>query len=239
MTITQVNGAAIAAGTPVAVANGTVTLTALGTLTFTPAANYNGPASFTYTISDGTASSTATVSGTVTAVNDLPVAVADTVSGLEDTAITGDLTPGTIGQDSDIDGDTITVVDGDANAGNGLSPVVAPLHGTVVLNADGTFTYTPVANYNGPDSFTYRISDGQGGFATAVVSLTITSVNDAPAGADKTVTLNEDATYHLCSSRFRVHRSQRHVAQWVCRGGHQHAAVEWRVEALRGYRQRR
>ncbi len=73
LTITHVDGSLISLGNPVTVTNGTVALTATGSLVFTPNPNYNGPASFDYTVSDGTVSATATVSGTVTAVNDAPV----------------------------------------------------------------------------------------------------------------------------------------------------------------------
>jgi VCBS repeat-containing protein len=72
-----------------------------------------------------------------------------------------------LGNDSDPDGNT-------------LSAVLAsgPSHGTLTLNANGSFTYTPAANYNGSDSFTYRASDGTSNLAT--VTLTVTATNDAP-----------------------------------------------------------
>jgi VCBS repeat-containing protein len=77
-------------------------------------------------------------------------------------------------------------------AGNPLTAklVTGPSHGTLVLNADGSFTYTPSANYNGADSFTYKVTDGTFTSAAATVSLTITPVNDAPsytAGSNQTV----------------------------------------------------
>ena len=81
-----------------------------------------------------------------------------------------------LSNDSDLDGDTISV-----------SSVTQPAHGAVVINTDGTVTYTPAANYNGADSFTYTISDGQGGTSTATVSLTVESRPDAP-----TVVITED-----------------------------------------------
>jgi LPXTG-motif cell wall-anchored protein len=72
-----------------------------------------------------------------------------------------------LGNDSDVDGVSLSV-----------SITVASGHGTVVVNANGTITYTPAPNYNGPDSFTYEISDGQGGTDTAAVAITITAVSD-------------------------------------------------------------
>ncbi len=174
-------------------AHGTVVVNANGTYTYTPAANYNGPDSFTYTVSDANGgSNTYTVTITVNPVNDTPIAVDDSFTGNEDGSITGDVTPGTVGQDSDPDGHTLTIVDVDGNPANGITPVVAPANGTLVLNADGTFTYTPNANFNGTDSFTYRISDGNGGTAEATVTLTVTAVNDAPTAGPLAVATNED-----------------------------------------------
>ncbi len=151
-------------------ANGTVTTGPGGTLTYTPNANYNGPDSFTYTISDGQGGfDTATVSLTVNPVNDVPVAVNDIRSLDEDNALNINV----LANDTDVDGNTLTV-----------SGFTQPANGTVTNGPGGTLTYTPNANYNGPDSFTYTISDGQGGFSTATVSLTVNPVNDPPVAVD-------------------------------------------------------
>ena len=53
------------------------------------------------------------------------------------------------------------------------------------LHRGGICTYTPAANYNGPDSFTYTVSDGNGGTATGTVTVTVTAVNDAPVAVDR------------------------------------------------------
>ena len=176
--------------------NGTVTVNPDGSYTYTPNPNFNGSDTFTYKVSDGNGGEIIrTVTVNVIGLNDNPVAVNDAFSGNEDTSLTGDLTPGTPGQDSDIDGDTLVVFDADGNAANGISPVSGPAHGTLVLNANGTFVYTPDANFNGADSFTYRISDGQGGFAEATVALTVNPVNDAPFAANATLTTQEDKPF--------------------------------------------
>jgi VCBS repeat-containing protein len=159
-------------------AHGTLTGTGPG-ITYTPAANYNGPDSFTFKANDGALdSNVATVSITVTAVNDAPVAVGDSYTADEDTPLTI-AAPGVLGNDTDVDSASLTAV-----------LVAGPAHGTLTLNANGGLTYTPISNYNGSDSFTYKANDGALDSNVATVSVTIRAINDAPAftrGADQTV----------------------------------------------------
>ncbi|MEX7471267.1 Ig-like domain-containing protein, partial [Mycobacterium adipatum] len=159
-------------------AHGSLELHADGTFTYTPVLNYNGADSFTYTASDGTAtSSVATVSITVSAVNDTPVAVGDAASTDEDTVLTGNV----LSNDSDVDGNTLTA-----------SLVDGPANGTLTLNPDGSFTYTPDADFDGADSFTYTATDGTATSSVATVSITVNPVNDSPVTVDDTVSTNED-----------------------------------------------
>src|SRR5207248_2903287 len=142
--------------------------------TYTPAANYNGSDSFTFTASDGTATSnTATITVTVNAVNDAPVAVDGALTTDEDTA--GSVTLSA----SDVDGHTCTY-----SATNGA-------HGTVSVSGN-VATYTPAANYNGPDSFTFTASDGTATSNTATITVTVNAVNDAPVAVDGALTTDED-----------------------------------------------
>jgi large repetitive protein len=151
-------------------AHGTLTLNGDGSFVYTPAADYSGPDSFTYKANDGPAeSNVATVSLTVTPVNDAPVAVADSYSTAEDTALTVTALLGVLANDTDADGNPLTALQ-----------VVGPTHGTLTLAADGSFVYTPAADYSGPDSFTYKANDGTAESNVATVSLTVTPVNDAP-----------------------------------------------------------
>jgi VCBS repeat-containing protein len=149
--------------------HGTLALDADGSFTYTPAANFNGSDSFSYRASDGTLTSNlATVTLTVSAVNDAPTAAANAYSTGEDTNLTV-AAPGVLGNDSDPDGDSLHAV-----------VESAPSHGTLALDADGSFTYTPAADFNGSDSFSYRASDGTLTSNLATVTLTVSAVNDAP-----------------------------------------------------------
>jgi VCBS repeat-containing protein len=153
-------------------AHGSLNLNADGGFTYTPAANFNGTDTFTYRASDGTAQSNpATVTMTVTPVNDPPAATDDAYSTAEDTLRTV-AAPGVLGNDSDPDGDQLTAV-----------VASGPGHGSLILSADGSFTYTPATNYNGTDSFTYRVSDGTLQSDPATVTITVNAVNDAPTVA--------------------------------------------------------
>jgi hypothetical protein len=108
-----------------------------------------------------------TVTVTVTNVNEAPAAGNASITTNEDTAKSGSLPAA-----SDVDGDTVTYT----KAGD-------PAHGAVTVNTDGSYTYTPSANYNGADSFSYTISDGNGGTNTYTVSITVDPVNDAPVAS--------------------------------------------------------
>ena len=155
-------------------AHGVLSGTAPG-LTYTPNANYNGADSFTFKVNDGTAdSAAATVSITVTPVNDPPVANPQAVTTNEDTAQAITLTG------SDPDGNPLT-----------YGVVSAPIHGTLSGTAPN-LTYTPAANYNGPDSFTFKVNDGTVDSAAATVSITVTPVNDAPVANAQSVTTQQD-----------------------------------------------
>ncbi|CAN7489240.1 tandem-95 repeat protein [Variovorax paradoxus] len=149
-------------------AHGTVTVNADGTYTYVPGPNFNGTDSFTVTVSDGHGgTTTSTVNVTVNPVNDLPTVPDYTQTTHEDTPVSGQV----IG--TDVDGDALTYVKGSD-----------PAHGTVTVNADGTYTYVPGANFNGTDSFTVTVSDGHGGTTTSTVTVTINPVNDAPVFVD-------------------------------------------------------
>lgn len=152
---------------------GTVTINPDGTLNFVPNANFNGPATISYTISDGHGgTATATVSINVVAVNDPPVATDDSGRSPDGGAVT--LRP--LLNDSDPDGDPLTVsaIGGQAVTVGATVPVTG---GVVRVNADGSLTFTPNPGVQGLVSFQYTISDGKGGTSTATIRVDVT-----PAG---------------------------------------------------------
>ncbi len=144
--------------------HGAVTVNANGSYQYTPTAGYTGADSFTFKANDGLLNSTAAaVSLTVTALNQPPVAAGSSGSGAEDAAISGQVTA------TDVDSPVLT-----------YALATGPQHGSITFNPNGSYIYTPTANYNGADSFTFTASDGTSTSNTATVSLTITPVNDAP-----------------------------------------------------------
>ena len=146
--------------------NGTVTDNGDGTLTYTPNPNWNGVDTFTYTATDGNGGfGSATVTVTVGVVNDPPVANDDTYGTNEDTPVVADV----LTNDTDVEGDALSV-DSFTQGSNG----------TVADNGDGTLTYTPNANWNGVDTFTYQASDATDPSNSATVTVTVAPTNDAP-----------------------------------------------------------
>ena len=158
--------------TAVAVDNpdhGTLTQNPDGSFTYKPDTGYTGPDSFSYKANDGKDDSNeATVTITVTPVstsNNPPVANPDNYS-----IPTGNTlqinAPGVLGNDIDVDGDTLTAV-----------AVDNPDHGTLTQNPDGSFTYKPDTGYTGPDSFSYKANDGKDDSNEATVTITVTPVS--------------------------------------------------------------
>jgi Ca2+-binding RTX toxin-like protein len=149
-------------GTPTA-ENGTVAVNDDGTLTYTPNDNFNGPGTISYTVRDpagNTASSTVAV--TVTPVNDAPVAGDDAATTALNTAV---IIPVLV-NDSDVDNDTLSIV------GTPTSP-----NGTVAVNDDGTITFTPTTDFEGPTTISYTVTDPDGLTDTATVDVTVGDVD--------------------------------------------------------------
>ncbi len=149
-----------------------------GKLVFTPAENFNGEATITYIVTDGDLTDEAKVTVTVTPVNDSPVAVDDTTSIQEDTAVTIDV----LTNDTDVDGDKLSIE----------SASVPKEQGTVEV-VDGKLVFTPVENFNGDAEITYTVTDGEL-TDEAKVTVTVNPVNDAPTiKVDAVESITEDA----------------------------------------------
>ncbi|WP_305036012.1 tandem-95 repeat protein [Legionella sp. km535] len=179
---------------------GTVTLTgspanittALNGLTYTPVADYNGADSLTIVTNDGTLSDTDSIAITVTPVVDI---ANDSVTTNEDTVVTINANANDTFENP---GHIITAINGTAIAVGGS---VSVANGSVLLNANGTLSFTPAANYNGSTSFTYTVTSG-GVTETATANITVNPVNDAPSGTNTTVTTLEDTATVFTTGNF-------------------------------------
>ena len=168
--------------------HGSVVVNPDKTLTYTPNLNYFGPDSFTYTLSDGTSTRSATVTLTVTPVNDAPTAAANSYQVDEDGTLTVAAAEGVLANDVDVENTPLTA-----------ALVTGPAHGTLTLNNDGSFSYTPTADFDESDSFTYTASDGLLSSNTATVTITVNPVNDAPVAGPNSYTVDEDATLSVAA----------------------------------------
>ena len=191
LTVTAVNSNTANVGTQIILSSGALlTLNTNGTLTYNPNGQFealkNGEIttdSFTYTLSDGNGGTdTATVTATITGVNDAPVANPDSYILDEDNTLTIN-TPGVKGNDTDAENDSLTV--------NLVSTVAK---GILTLNPEGSFNYTPNTGFVGTDSFTYKVNDGLADSNITTVTLTVNPINDAPVANPDSYILDEDNT---------------------------------------------
>jgi VCBS repeat-containing protein len=158
--------------------HGQVTISASGAVAYTPTANYSGADTFSVRVTDSAnGSSTGTVTINLAAVNDVPVYAAATLATPEDVVLNSQL--------------TAFITDPDANPLT-FTVTAAPAHGALTLSAGGAAVFTPVANYNGADSFGFSVSDGAGGQASGTVTINIAAVNDAPVLTTAQLSVTED-----------------------------------------------
>ena len=159
-------------------AKGAVTLGTNGSYTYAPNLNATGADSFTFTASDGPlTSNTATITVTITAVNDAPVAQNGTLAVTEGVAANGTLVA------TDVESASLT-----------YSVGTAPTKGAVVLGTNGSYTYTPNTGATGTDTFTFTASDGPLTSNTATITVTITHVNRAPVAQAGVLDVTEDVS---------------------------------------------
>ena len=163
--------------------NGFATVNPDGSFSYTHDGSETTSDSFTYQVDDGNSSTLAQVNVTVTPVNDAPIVTDANYTVLEGDSLTIGATTGVLATATDAEGDALTA-----------TVSTAPLHGSLSLNADGSFTYVHNGSETTSDSFEFAVSDGNGGVVTATAHITVTPDNDAPIGA------NEDFTTTLGSS---------------------------------------
>ncbi|MBI4601842.1 MAG: tandem-95 repeat protein [Planctomycetes bacterium] len=175
LTATDADGDALVYTVVTGPANGVLSGTP-PSLTYTPGPEWSGSDGFTFKASDGLVeSNVAAVSITVAAVNDPPVASPQSVATAEDVPVAITLAA------SDVDGGALT-----------YTVVTSPASGSL-SGAGPDLTYTPSANFNGSDSFTFSASDGQAVSNVATVSIAVAAVNDAPVANPQSVTTDQDA----------------------------------------------
>ena len=150
--------------------HGQLSLLSDGTFTYTPDPDFNGNDQFTYQVFDGTTfSAETTVRLSINAVNDAPTAIADSVQVIADGNVTNFAASGLLANDFDIDGDAFTAV-----------LVDAPTSGSVIVNADGSWSYTSDSGFVGTVTFTYVANDGLINSAATTVSIQVVAGGTMP-----------------------------------------------------------
>lgn len=173
LTAIDLDGDSLTFSTLSAPTHGTLTLSTAGAYSYKPFADYFGTDTFTYSVNDGAATNTYTVTVNVTSTNDAPSASNTFYNVNEDATYSGSLPTAT-----DPEGDSYTYSQGSL-----------PSHGTVTINSDGTFSYVPSANYHGSDSFTYVVKDINNATSTYTVTMGVQSIDDLPVIVDFSNTL--------------------------------------------------
>ncbi|RLF42398.1 MAG: hypothetical protein DRN12_00290, partial [Thermoplasmata archaeon] len=163
--------------------------TTTGEILYTPDANYYGSDSFEYQVEDDDSSrDSAIVNISIISVNDPPVANNDSYTTQENTPLNINASIGVLSNDTDIEGDNLTAI-----------LITNPTNGSVILNGNGSFTYTPNLNFHGVDTFVYQAYDGTNYSNNATVTITVIGTNDIPIANNDSYTTNEDTTLNVAA----------------------------------------
>ncbi len=183
------NGVLLFGGVPVTLGQSIPATAGSATLSFVPAANFNGNTAFDFTTTDNEGAVSPSVSApiTVAPINDAPVAVDDLAS----TPINTTTTIAVLSNDSDVDGNPLSVT----------AASVDPAFGTVTVNPNGTLAFNPANNVSGPVVISYTISDGQGGVASATATVNV-GPNTPPEGSNANVVIAEDGSRSFSAGDF-------------------------------------
>ena len=168
---TDIEGDSLTVSLVSGTSHGSLVLNSNGSIIYTPQASYVGSDSFVYRVSDGLYTDEATA--TIDVINRLPVLASDQYHALHDQALIVSVADGLLVNDSDFDGDTLTA-----------SLQSSPAHGSVSIDADGSFSYVPNGGYVGSDSFYYQVSDSYGQMTGGLATISVTNL--APAGTGDT-----------------------------------------------------
>jgi len=183
----DVEGATLAAVAVDQPDHGTLALNPNGSFSYTPDGNYFGEDAFTYRAADGDEDSeVATVTIDVDAVNDPPVAVADSYDVDEDAVLSVNAAEGLLDNDTDAEGDELTAV-----------VTTDPANGTLELNSDGSFEYKSRADFFGEDTFSYRASDSNAESAATTVTISIAAQPDPPAAENDEYESTQDGALQV------------------------------------------
>ncbi|PNB67858.1 RTX toxin, partial [Pseudomonas sp. GW456-E7] len=181
------------AGQTATIANvGTLVIGANGAYTFTPAENYNGSVpTVSYTVTDGSGSNvTSTLTIDVTPVDDSFTDLSESVTTAEDTAVSGSVLTGTSSVDGPVSVVNFTI--GETTYAAGSTATITNV-GTLVIGANGAYTFTPDANYNGTvPTVSYTVTDGSGSNVTSTLTIDVTPVDDSFTDLSESVTTAED-----------------------------------------------
>lgn len=168
-------------------AHGTTSINSNGTITYRPSENYHGSDQFSYSACNSTnRSSTALVNVTIEPVNDAPIARNDSITVTENTPANFDVLLNDLQLDPNEPALTIC-----------LGSLSTPQHGIAVINSNNTIRYSPNAFYFGTDQFTYDACDDTGLRGTAMVSVTVTNINQAPTAFDDEISTDEDTSVQI------------------------------------------